>query len=375
MILCVGCGGVGKTTVCAALGLAAARQGRRALCLTVDPARRLAQSLGLDPLGTEEQRVASELLVAAGLAVPGSLTLMMVDAKRTFDGLVTALARTPDARQRILENALYRHASTALAGTQEYAAMEKLHAVKDDPRYDLIVLDTPPTAHALDFLDAPQRLVDAIDSPTVRWFVQALGSSRRLSLGALARSAAMVLRGIGRITGRGLLQQVAAFITDVNDLFGSWRERADELARAMRGPDVAYVLVTTPDPLCVREVLFFARRLQEQGMRPGAYVVNRVHELGGEPASADEISRAIAARDLRLAPGAIPAIAEAARQEHRLAQLDRLHLVALEEAFGEDAGAAPDPLLVHVPEFPRDIHDLGRLVWVADVLAGQPRCC
>ncbi len=363
VLLCVGCGGVGKTTTCAALGLAAARRGKRVLCLTIDPAKRLAESLGLSELTTEAQRIDPAVFRAAGLEVPGSLTVMMLDTKTTFDNLVTSLAASPQKRDSILKNVLYQYISTKLAGTQEYMAMEKLYAVKDSPEYDIILLDTPPTSHALDFLDAPERLVGAIDSPAVRWFLEAFQRSGKLSLNLLQRTAATVLRGIGRITGGGFLEQVAVFVSEMNDLFGGWRQRAEVIAGALRGDDVGYLLVTTPESMSLREVLFFAERLVSQGMQPSAYVVNRVHGVPGEVASEAEAAAALAARGIRLGKGGPGRVVEAARQELRLGELDRLHLLAL-EGLG-DGG----PPIVHVPDFPKDIHDVSRLAWVADVLA------
>lgn len=244
--------------------------------------------------------------------------------------------------------------------------MEKLYAVKDDPAYDVIILDTPPTSHALDFLDAPERLVGAIDSPAVRWFVRAFETSGKLSLNLLQKSAASILRGIGRITGGGFLEQVASFISEFNELFGGWRQRADKISQALRGTEIAYVLVTTPDPLSIREVLFFAERLREQRMTPDAFVVNRMHVPAAELASIDEVNAALAERELRLGEGAASRVLEAAKQERRLGELDRLHLVALEEVFVEGEGV---PLVVHIPDFPFDIHDLQRLAWVAEVIA------
>ena len=370
VVLCVGCGGVGKTTTCAALGLAAARQGKRVLCLTIDPAKRLAESLGLKSVSTEAQRIAPEVFVEAGIAMSGELTVMMLDTKTTFDTLVEQLADSEEKRDSIYGNALYNYISTSLAGTQEYMAMEKLYEVKDDPNFDLILLDTPPTSHALDFLDAPQRLANAIDSAAVRWFLQAFQTSGKLSFNLLQRSAATILRGIGRITGGGFLEQVASFISEMNELFGGWKARSEEVATALRGDDVAYVLVTTPDPMCVREVLFFAQRLRQQQMAPDAYVVNRVHGLIGPLASEAEVSKALAERKIELGEGAAGRILRAAEQEHRLAELDRLHLIALEEAFGQDD--VRDPVIVHLPNFHRDIHDVTRLTWVADVIAPAP---
>src|SRR5215510_347000 len=193
VLITVGAGGVGKTTTAAALGVAAARRGKRVLCLTIDPARRLAESLGIAEMRTEAVKVDPARFTAAGVSMTGSLTAMMLDTKRTFDELVVKYSSSKEKAERLLGNKLYQYVSTSLAGTQEYMAMEKLVAVKDDPEYDLIVLDTPPTANALDFLDAPERLMEALDSATMKWFVQAFETSGKLSLNLLAKSAAVIL--------------------------------------------------------------------------------------------------------------------------------------------------------------------------------------
>jgi anion-transporting ArsA/GET3 family ATPase len=367
VLLCVGCGGVGKTTTCAALGLAAARRGKRVLCLTIDPARRLAQSLGIEQFTTEAQTIAPEVFAEAGLEVTGELTVMMLDTKKTFDSLVSALADSDERRDGVLNNVLYKYISTQLAGTQEYMAMEKLYAVKDDERYDIILLDTPPTSHALDFLDAPDRLVSAIDSPAVRWFVSAFKGSGKLSFNLLQRSAATILRGMARITGGGFLEQVATFMTEMNELFGGWRARADEVASALRGPEVGYVLVTTPEPMSIREVLFFAERLREQQMSADAYVVNRTRAVDGEASDVGAVAAELDRRSIALGDDAAERVLEAAAQERRIAGLHRLHLIALDEAF--EPGETDPPAMVKVPDFPQDIHDVTRLAWVADVIA------
>jgi anion-transporting ArsA/GET3 family ATPase len=360
VVLCVGCGGVGKTTVAAALGLAAARRGKKVLTLTIDPAKRLAQSLGLERMTNEEQEVPPAVLDAG--AAGGRLTVMMLDTKRTFDDLVRRFASSDEARDRILDNRLYRHLSTHLAGTQDYMAMEKLLAVKDDPRFDLIVLDTPPTRNALDFLEAPDRLVEALDGPAIRWFIQAFDRSRKFSLNLVAQSVAAVLRGVGKLTGGGFLEQMAELITDLNDLFGGFRERATRVAAAFRAPDVAYVMVTSPAPLAIQEITYFAERLRASGMRSDAFVVNRLHAAPeGAPTEA-QIDVAIARHGLRLRPAAAARICEAFRQEERLAATDAAHLAAFE------ASSAGGPPLVRVPALPSDVHDIATLVRIAAVL-------
>ena len=371
VILCVGCGGVGKTTTTAALGLAAARRGKRVLCLTIDPARRLSQSLGLSEMKTEAQLVRPEVFAEAGVKVTGSMTVMMLDTKSTFDGLVATLAPTPERRDHILQNTLYKYISTSLAGTQEYMAMEKLYEVRSDPQYDLVLLDTPPTQNALDFLDAPERLVGALDSSATRWFMQAFQSSGKFSFNLLAKSTAAILRGIGKITGGGFLEQIAVFISEFNELFGGWRERATVVASALRGPDVAYVLVTTPDPLSVREVIYFADRLREQSMRRDAFVVNRVHPTYGRLPDVTEIEAALTARELHLGRDASVRLRRAADEETRLGHQDMIHLLALDAALDDEA--AGGSLEVRVPAFPFDIYDIQRLAMVADLLAPQPR--
>src|SRR5882724_11355833 len=272
IVVCAGAGGVGKTTIAAAIALGFASQGKRVLCITIDPAKRLADSLGLGAMNVEEQLVSPELFAKAGLAVSGSLTVLMLDTKRTFDDLVARHASSPEARERIFQNRIYNYVSTSLAGTQSYMAMEKVLLVRQDPRFDLIVLDTPPTSNALDFLDAPERLIEAIDSAAMRWLVQTFEKSGRFSLNLVARGVALVLRGLGRLTGKGFLEHLAEFVAELNDLFGGFRERAAVVAQEFRSPELAYVLVTSAAPAAIDEVSYFSARLRDQGMHPDAVV-------------------------------------------------------------------------------------------------------
>jgi anion-transporting ArsA/GET3 family ATPase len=364
VILCVGCGGVGKTTTAAAIGLAAAAQGKRTLCLTVDPARRLAESLGLSEMKHEMQAVDSERFREAGVDVTGSLTVMMLDTKGTFDELVARYA-SPETRERILRNTLYRYISTSLAGTAEYMAMEKLYSLRTDPRWDLIVIDTPPTTNALDFLDAPERMIEALDSPVFRWLVSAFEPSGKLSVNLLARGAAAALRGMGRLTGTGFLEALAELIVLLNDMLGGFRARANEVQKALRGSDVAYVLVTSPDPLSIREILYFAERLRELSMPRDAVIVNRMHRDPGARPSPEAVRAELAARGVKLEADGETRVLRAFEDEVRQRDLDRRHLGALEALeVGEQR-----PLRVSVPALIGDVHDLRALAKVSAALA------
>jgi anion-transporting ArsA/GET3 family ATPase len=365
VIVAVGAGGVGKTTTAAALGLAAAVRGRRVLCLTIDPARRLAEALGLERLSSDEQRVDPGRFDREALTMRGTLSAMMLDTKRTFDELVERHASSPEAARRLLDNKLYRYISTSLAGTQEYMAMEKLVEVQRQQRFDLIVLDTPPTANALDFLDAPQRLVEALDSNTMRWIIQTFESTGRAGVNLFARSASAVLKGIARITGAGFLEAMAEFLAELNELFGGFKERARSVEAALRSPDVTFVLVTSPAPMSIQEVVFFSDRLERASMPRGAYVVNRFHL---PPAYAEarlaesDAAGAAASRHVQLDDDGPRRLVQAHADAVRLSALDAMNVRSLGDRI---AGGVP---VVRVPELAADVRDLRSLAEVADVL-------
>jgi len=368
VVVCVGSGGVGKTTTSAALALKAAMGGRRVLCLTIDPARRLATSLGLDHMTTERREIPQSLATEHGLVLEGSLSAMMLDTKRTFDELVERYASSPEARMRILNNQIYQYVSSSLAGTQEYMAMEKLHALRQENEYDLIVLDTPPTSNALDFLDAPERLVAMIDSPAMRWFVQAFEGAGKLSFNLLGKGAAFLLKGLSRFTGGEFLANIAEFVTGLNELFGGFRERAARVSQSLRRDDVAFVVVTSPAPMAVREAVFFARRLGDAGLQASGFVVNGMRPLLREPsASESELRAALEA--------ALPAEVDATRALSRLTQaLDDERLLAVGDRIESDrlrAQVDGDDRVVEVPAFGEDVHDLAALAKVASYLVGE----
>jgi anion-transporting ArsA/GET3 family ATPase len=238
--------------------------------------------------------------------------------------------------------------------------------VQTDPSYDLIVLDTPPTANALDFLDAPERMVQALDSAAIRWFVDAFESTGKLSLNLLAKSAAVVLRGVGRITGGGFLEAMAELITALNDLFGGFRKRATIVEKALRSPEVAFVVVTSPAPMSIREALFFSDRLKESNMPRGAFVVNRVRAA---PASLDgatgpDVLGVLKARHITLDDDAAGRLIVAHGDAVKLAALDARNMAGLRERAGMDVP------LVEVPELPSDVYDARLLAKLATLLTG-----
>jgi anion-transporting ArsA/GET3 family ATPase len=360
VLVCLGSGGVGKTTTSAAIALRAAMDGRRTLCLTIDPAKRLANSLGLSELRDEEQRIEPALFEAQGLRCKGSLSAMMLDMKHTFDELVARHASSPAQRERILRNHIYQYVSTSLAGTQEYMAMEKLHAVHKDPRFDLIVLDTPPTANALDFLDAPQKLVGAIDSPVMRWFVQQLQESA----GLFSKGAAFVLRGLSRFTGTEFLTQVGEFVKDINELFGGFRERAQAVYADLRGPDVAFLIITSPSPQAVGEAVFFSKKLSEYGIVPAGVVVNRVQAAVATHAEPDiRVLRTLLPPTID-ADALLVSMRQAERDQMAFSERDREGVRRLREHIGTSMS------YTEVPAFDQDVHDLGSLAEVGDYLLG-----
>jgi anion-transporting ArsA/GET3 family ATPase len=367
VVVCAGAGGVGKTTVAAALALCAVERGARALCITIDPARRLVSSLGLGPGSGDEQEITPEWLAPHGVRAKAPLHVMMLDSKRTFDELVTRQASSESARRRILDNRIYQYVSSSLAGTQSYMAMEKVLEVQLDARYDIIVLDTPPMSHALDFLTAPERLMDAIDSPAVRALVQAFELSGRFSLNLLAKGLAAVLKGVGKITGTGFVEEIAEFVTGLNDLFGGFRRRAEQVSQAFRAPEFGYVLCASPAPTTLKEAHYFAWRLRESGMHADALVINRVEPRLAEPVTLDACVRTIESLGGAFDARAAERLLQVAREHARRSEADRAVLLDLDALFPIESV----PRRVIVPMLAADVHGVGELSRVARFLCPE----
>jgi anion-transporting ArsA/GET3 family ATPase len=304
IIVCCGSGGVGKTTTAAALGLRAAERGRHVVVLTVDPARRLAQSMGLSSLdntpGATNTGAASTSAAGNGEAAGGTLHAMMLDMKRTFDEIVEAHS-DPDRAAQILANPFYQSLSSSFAGTQEYMAMEKLGQLRRADEWDLIVVDTPPSRSALDFLDAPQRLGRFLDGRLIRLLSTPTKAGGRAYLKFMTAGFTMVTGVITKIIGVQMLRDVQTFIAAFDTMFGGFRERAEDTYRLLQAPGTAFLVIATPEPDALREASYFVDRLSSDQMPLAGLIVNRVHR---SPAAGLSAARSLAAAEvLQPVPG------------------------------------------------------------------------
>lgn len=358
VIVCVGSGGVGKTSVSAALSVAAARSGKRVIALTIDPAKRLADSMGVSRAASTRQFVELSKQRALGIQ-SGSLSVMMLDAGQTLRDMVAKLAPDPASADRIVAHPLFRYLADYLAGANEYMAMEKLLSVLQEEDFDLLVLDTPPSRHALDFLDAPGRLTDAIDGPVTRAFTQAVGQGSRWGLGLFAKGASLVLKSIGRLTGAGLLEQVATLIVELNAIFGGFGERARSVAAAFRDPNFAYVLVTRPVPGAVGDTCYFGEELSSRGLRADAIVVNKVHTPLGDV----EAARVRAELDPWLDRDLADRVQKATEIRRRIVQREMSMVAALRRT-----PALAPVVQVHLPAVAGGVSNLEHLAVLAGLL-------
>jgi anion-transporting ArsA/GET3 family ATPase len=380
IIVCCGSGGVGKTTTAAALGLRAAERGRQACVLTVDPARRLAQSMGLTSLDNTPRQV-DGVDPASG----GSLYAMMLDMKRTFDEIVEAHA-DPDRAAQILANPFYQSLSSSFAGTQEYMAMEKLGQLRHADEWDLIVVDTPPSRSALDFLDAPQRLGRFLDGRLIRILTgpAKVGMS---FMGVLNAGFSMMTSALTKILGAQVLKDAQTFVTALDTMFGGFRERAESTYRLLQAPGTAFLVIAAPEPDALREASYFVERLDAERMPLAGLILNRVHT---SPAARLSAARSLAASETLdyqnepLVPGSLDAehspvvqyspgsggraLAAAALRLHA----ERMQLGKRERRLAEHfTSAHPAVPVAEVPAQPEDVHDLGGLRLIGELLASN----
>jgi anion-transporting ArsA/GET3 family ATPase len=361
VLVCVGAGGVGKTSVAAALGLARALEGGKVLVCTIDPARRLATALGLDALGNAETRVPEEVFAAAGLRPRGQLFAMMLDVKRTWDDLVTRHAPSAERRDRILRNRLYQQMSAALAGSQEYMATEKLYELATDRDYDLIVLDTPPTANALDFLDAPDRILDFLgDDQAPLLLAPARGA--RLGIRLAQLGGGFLVKTLARFTGGDMLRDLGDFLASFNGMYQGFKARAAAVHQLLARPTTGFVLVASPSARAIAEARSLHDRLVAEGMPIGGVVANRVTTSlwppGRPTPDASQLAAALGLADAGLSAG----LARALDEHQRMAAADAAMVARLLEI-------SPSAQVV-VPRLEEDIHDLRGLAALAERLQG-----
>ncbi|NYJ05965.1 ArsA family ATPase [Petropleomorpha daqingensis] len=357
IVVCCGAGGVGKTTTSAALALAAAEAGRTVVVLTIDPARRLAQSLGLVELDNEPRRVETP-------GVDGQLHAMMLDMKRTFDDVVSAHS-SPDRAQQIFENPFYQALSSSFAGTQEYMAMEKLGQLRATDQWDLIIVDTPPSRSALDFLDAPNRMGRFLDGTMIRLLTAPARAGGRMGMRVVGAGFTVFSRIISKILGGQLLRDISSFVSALDTMFGGFRERATATYEMLRMPGTSFVVVATPEPDALREASYFVDRLSAEGMPLAGLVLNRTHppattalSATRAEAAAEEVLEA-GGKGAKLAAGALRVHAERmtqATREQRLA--DRF------------SSAHPEVAVRTVPAAAGDVHDLDGLRVMGAELTG-----
>ena len=354
--ICAGSGGVGKTTTAAALAMGLAMRGQRVAVVTIDPARRLADSLGVDDLGNEPRRIDPALFERHGVLMRGELWAMMLDPKRTMDELIDGLAPDDSARDEVLSNRIYQGLSAAVAGSQEFSAMSKLYELDRSGAFDVIVLDTPPSRNALDFLDAPGRLTQFLDGRALRVFLAPSGIASRL----VGRGTGMVFAVLRRLTGSDLLSELSTFFRALSGLLDGFSERAAGAGELLRDPSTTFLMITSPEPEPVEEALFFAAKLAEAGMPFGGLIVNRVSDerlLELDPADCAALLQE--SLGLRLAERVAANLADF----RALAERDRLSIRRLSDELGERS-----PVLV--PELDGDVHEIGGLLRIERELFG-----
>ena len=353
VVVCCGAGGVGKTTTAAAMALRAAEYGRTVVVLTIDPAKRLAQALGIRELGNNPQQVP----LAAD--VPGELHAMMLDMRRTFDEMIIGYS-DPQRAQEILNNQVYQTLATSLAGTQEYMAMEKLGQLLAEDRWDLVVVDTPPSRNALDFLDAPKRLGSFMDGRMWRLLLNPGKGIGRLVTGVMG----LAMKAMSAILGSQLLSDASSFIQSLDSTLGGFRERADRTYDLLKRRGTQFVVVSAAEPDALREATFFVDRLSAEGMPLAGLVLNRTHPM----LSSLSVERALDSAAELDSAHSDDALTAAVLRIHADRGQTAKREIRLLSRF---TGANPHVAVVGVPSLPFDVSDLTALQAIADQITGE----
>ncbi len=360
VIVTCGSGGGGKTTTAAAMALLGAEAGRRTVVLTIDPARRLAQSMGLTELDNTPREVKG--------VENGRLFAMMLDMKRTFDEVVSEHS-TPERAEAIFDNPFYQSLSSSFAGTQEYMAMEKLGQLVAAAEWDLIVVDTPPSRSALDFLDAPHRLGRFLDGKMIRLLTMPARAGGKAYLRVVTASVGVFAKVFTRVLGGDLIRDLSSFVAALESMFGGFRERAQHTYELLKSPGTAFVVVAAPEPDALREASYFVERLSAERMPLAGLVINRVHHTAASSgAPALSAARAEAAADLLATRPATEAgsLAEAALRVHVEIASAAEHDARMAKRF---CAAHPEVAVVEVPALPVDVHDLDGLRTIGELLS------
>jgi anion-transporting ArsA/GET3 family ATPase len=354
--ICAGSGGVGKTTSSAAIAAGMAARGKKVAVLTIDPAKRLADSLGLPELGNEERQVDPRLFTDAGIDTNGGeLWAMMLDAKATFDELVRRHAPDAETRDRILSNRIYQQLSNALAGSQEYMAMEKLFELHAEDRYDLLVLDTPPSRNALDFLEAPRRLMQFIEGRALQVFMKPTG----LGMKVFGRGTSMMFSVLRRVTGVEVLEDLSEFFQAFSGMVGGFRERAKRVSELLANPATCFLVVCAPQGEPITEAVYFHRKLVEANLPFGGVVVNKVHYESELPPHEEGLEREL--EEALGDEGLARRVVENYDDYRALAERDQRNIKRLTAEMRARS-------VIQVPYLDTDVHDLAGLMKINEYL-------
>lgn len=356
LVVVVGAGGVGKTTTAASVGLQAALRGRKVVVLTIDPARRLANSLGLAEFGNEARKIDLTSLDGA----EGELWAMMLDSRSTFDDLIRRIAPNEAARDRILSNHIYRHMADTFAGSQDYMATESLYNLVSSGDYDLVVLDTPPVKNALDFLESPGRLLNFLDEKVLSWFLVSDGSGDKVSRGWVLNTQAVVYRLLGLVFGSDFLDDLAAFFEDFKGLYAGFVERHEAVLALFEDPKTQFLTVCAPTEASLDIAVFFQEELTARSLHRGGVIVNQMHRCTGEAHDAaavlsEEVTRLSAGADPAVPASILARLGMAHRRLHQRSSVETALVKRVQEA------AKGSLFYQEIPRLDANVHTLSAL--------------
>ncbi len=360
LIICCGSGGVGKTTTAAALALKASLMGKTVVVLTIDPARRLANSLGLKNLGNEEKEIPFAEFEKAQLHPQGRMFALMMDTKRTFDKIIEKYAPSEESKQSIFNNTLYQHLSGMIAGSQEYMAMEKVYELYQKEKFDLLILDTPPTQHALDFLDAPQKMSQAVSDSILKWFLKPSLFLGRTSLKFIEKTTRTIFKTFDHVMGFEFMQDLSAMLISTAGLLEGFKDRAKEVNELLHNPKSAFLLVTAPQGMVVPEAIFFHEKIKEYKLPFAGFIVNRVYPPLPLKSKGEEIKKKLRKADLTSKE--VDTLSDILEKYQCLVDQDREHLDLLEERLKKKES------ITLIPYLDTDVHDLAGLAKIGAYL-------